>query len=196
MLTAWQTIKEILVSEVLGDAAHLKANNQFFVFLRESDPSSVTPNIRLFGIPENSILIHADNKLTEPCYLDDEGGMRKRCDYILLTKINGKDTVICLELKSTSFSKPEVISQLKGADCLLEFLSAVAEKFKGCKLNFNPDKVARRYVLIYVPDKPTKFSKNMPQPRETHCQPTRFFAYPAIRSGHPLHIKCADLVNV
>lgn len=196
MLARWQILNEILIADVLGDFGHLNGNNQFFAFLKEDDHSSVTPNIYILGIPENSILIHADHKLTEPVYLVDDDGMRKRCDYILLTKINGKDTAICIELKSKSVSKPEVVSQLKGADCLLEFLSTVAEKFKGSKLNFTTDKIARRYVLIFVPDRPIKFTRNMPQPRENNSKPMNFFAYPAIRTGYPLHINCTDLVKV
>jgi hypothetical protein len=196
MLDRWQILKEILSTEILGDFGYHSSNNQFFAFLKEDDPLSITPNIRIFGIPENSILIHADHQCTEPAFLLKDSGMRKRCDYLLLTKVNGKDTVICIELKSKSISGQEVIEQLTGGDCLLEFLSAVAEKFKGTILDFDPKRIARRYVLIYVPDKPAKFTRNMPLPREKHCKPTAFFAYPAVRTGHPLHINCTDLIRV
>lgn len=198
MLESWQILKEIISPKILGKTGRYATNNQFFAFLEEHDPGSKTPNIRIFGIPGNSILIRADHKSTEPAFLLKDDGMRQRCDYILLTKVNDKDTVICIELKSKSFSKPEVEKQLKGGDCLLEFLSAVAEKFKEAKLDFDPERIARRYVLICVPDKPTKFTKNKPppRPRENHCSPKNYFEYPAVRTGHPLHIKCTDLIKV
>lgn len=196
MLARWQILKEILFRDVLGDFGHLKGNNLFFAFLKEDDPSSVTPNICLLGIPENSILIHADHKLTQPLFLTEANGLQKRCDYILLTKVNGKDTVIFIELKSKSVRNPEVICQLTGGDCLLDFLAAVAEKFKGTRLAFDSNTIARRYVLIYVPDKPSKVLKNKPKPREIHCKPDNYFQYPVHCSSSPVPINWTELVKV
>ncbi|MGI6353565.1 MAG: hypothetical protein ACOX6W_00495 [Lentisphaeria bacterium] len=193
-------MKEILSPEILVNIGRCDTNNQFFAFLKEHDPRSKTPMIYIFGIPENSILIRADHQSTKPAFLLKDDGMRQRCDYILLTKVNDKDTVICIEMKSKSFGKLEVEKQLKGGDCLLEFLSAVAKKFKGTILDFDPKRIARRYVLICVPDKPTKFKFNnkkpLPCPREKHCSPEDYFKYPAMYTGNSLHIKSTDLIKV
>lgn len=205
MITHWQTIKSFLVPQMFGRFAEFNSDHAFFAYLEESDPSARTPKIQLTGIPRDSILLKIDNvqegkatDITQPFFLANGKHLRHRCDYVLLTHLNNIDTVVFFELKSKNFKDCEVIGKFKTSACLLNFIASVSESFFSHAISFLPcPNIACRYVLIYVPDKPLKTSKNMPSPRISHCSANNYFKYPAISLGKSnLRVNYTDLVRI
>ena len=205
MINRWQKIRSFLVHNIFGHFAYFSVDSAFFAYLEESDPLSKTPKIQLTGIPENSILLKMDRvqegesqDVTQPLFLVDGKHLRHRCDYILLTHLENKDTVIFFELKSKNIRHCEVTGKFKTSACLLNFIADISESFFNHNISFSPSaQIVCRYVLVYVPDKSLKFSNNMPRPRVSNCSADNYFEYPAISSGKSnLRVHYTELVKI
>lgn len=205
-MTRWQTIKSFLVPQIFGRLAYFNSDvNSFFAYLEESDPLSRTPKIQVTGIPQNSILLKIDNvregthsDVTQPLFLMNGKHLRHRCDYVLLTHLENKDVVIFFELKSKNFIDCEVTGKFNTSTCLLDFIASISKNSFKQPISFSPDtNTASRYVLIYVPDKPLKASKNKKKPRVGHCSADHYYKYPAISCGtNNLRVHYTDLVRI
>lgn len=199
MINKWQKLRDFLTPEMFGRLACINANT-YFAYLEESDPAAKTPKIQLTGIPSNSILIKIDQDATQPTFLADKLHLRHRCDYVLLTHLKGKDTIIFFELKSKNYKNGEVTGKFKTSSCLLDFLARISDVFYGHKIAFNDEvSIEKRYVLIYTPDKPTKVLKKGETPRCKHCTPGCYYRYPAIHSrccNNNLRIHYSEVVNI
>lgn len=206
MIAHWQKIRDFLVPNMFGRFGIFNVDKAYFAFLEESDSLSVTPKIQLTGIPKDSILLKVDNvqegkakDITQPLFLVDGKHLRHRCDYILLTHLEHKDIVIFFELKSKKIRQCEIVGKFKTSACLLEFIANVSNSFFGHSISFSPKPgmIECRYVLIFVPDKPTKFSKSRPKPQISHCSASNFFKYPAICFGkNKLRVHYSQLVRI
>lgn len=189
MINRWQKIRSFLIPQMFGRFAHFNADNAFFAYLEESDPSSKTPKIQLTGIPENSILVKMDQvqegearDVTQPLFLVGGENLRHRCDYVLLTHLENKNCVFFIELKSKNFSDKEVSGKFRTSACLLDFIASISKAFYDCAISFSSDDdIVCRYVLVYTPDKAIKDLKKLPSPRISHCSADHYFKYPASR---------------
>ena len=199
MINKWQKLREFLTLEMFGRLACINDKTNF-AYLEESDPAAKTPKIQLTGIPQNSILLNIDQDTTQPTFLADKLHLRHRCDYVLLTHINEKDTIIFFELKSKNYKDGEITGKFRTSLCLLDFLAKISDVFYGHSITFTgSDNVECRYVLIYTPDKPTKVLKKEKKPQRKHCNPTCYYPYPAILSRcykNNLRIHYSEVVNI
>ena len=146
MINRWQKIRSFLIPQMFGRFAHINADNDFFAYLEESDPSSKTPKIQLTGIPENSILVKMDQvqegearDVTQPLFLVGGENLRHRCDYVLLTHLENKNCVFFIELKSKNFSDKEVSGKFRTSACLLDFIASISKAFYDCAISFSSD---------------------------------------------------------
>ena len=199
MINKWQKLRDFLTPEMFGRLACINTNT-YFAYLEESDSTAKTPKIQLTGIPSNSILLKIDHKATQPTFLADNLHLRHRCDYVLLTHLKGKDTIIFFELKSKNYKDGEVTGKFKTSSCLLDFFAKISEIFYNHEIAFaDGESIVKRYVLIYTPDKPTKVLKKGETPRCKHCTPHSYYPYPAIHSrcrNNNLRIHYSEVVNI
>lgn len=205
MLEQWQEIKQMLIPELLGKFGHLNHSNRFVAVLKEENANSLTPTIYLTGIPENSVLIKADHDLTIPRYMDAGHGheFRHRNDFVLLTRIDGKDMIISFELKSATAKHKSISKQFMGGDCLLDYLAALSRRFTRSPFSFDSTPatgIEHRYVLIYVPDKATKarFKNRFKLPRTVNNKPETFYSYAvaARRTSSFIVVPCSELIRL
>lgn len=95
------------------------------VTLRENHQTEYSVSIR--SLPDDCIVIKTDRFREQDTFLTDENGIQKRCDYVLISESNKK--IIFIELKKGSPNSKDIISQLKGGTCVIEYLRNISVQF-------------------------------------------------------------------
>lgn len=201
MIQSWIILKHILIKEICDNFVQQNATHKFFAILREDDLSSKLPTIYIPAQPTNTVLLKTDHETTKPVFFQSNCDLRRRSDYILLTKIDDINVVIHIELKSNLLKKSLIKRQMEGTNCLLQYIEAVSRRLLPTPITFfDPSKIEHRYVVIYVPDKPVKFFKEnkIPRPRIGHNSPDHPFFYPVFTGGKhfPKTINYEDLIKL
>ncbi len=149
-------LKELLVDKIQIDIA--EKNGRRFARLKENDPSAKLKKVDIYDIPQGSILIKVDEYCTLPdTIFKDNEGQRKRCDYVLVSSINGNNLILFIELKSANIRKADVERQFKGAECIIDYCDAALNRFHNQSDLLKGHK--KRFVIFYyIPlnKKPTR----------------------------------------
>lgn len=134
-------LKEALCEDLFIGADKSTASS--IVKLVEDDRNAKLKEVELTGLPRDRVILKMD-KITINSFFK-AGGPNKRCDYLILTQINGKRFALFIELKSTY--PVDYVLQFKGAVCLTDYCENVLNQFyKQANLLKNYE---RRFVLFY-----------------------------------------------
>ena len=87
---------------------------------------------KVFGLSAHSIVIKIDKFPSPENFFKGERGENKRADFVVISETPSKNFIVYIEMKKGSGGKEhEIIKQLKGAQCVIAYCRAVAEKFHG-----------------------------------------------------------------
>jgi hypothetical protein len=136
------------------------------VMLIESAVSAKLKNVKINEIADDTLVIKTDaikedNYETLPkIFQSDRVQYRRRCDYVLITNLNGKKYLVFIEMKSDQPHKQDVVAQFRASDCLLEYIKSLIESFDEKKSDFVEYK--KRYVCFQTKRFPkrTTYSKD------------------------------------
>lgn len=82
-------------------------------------------NINIVGIPKHSIVIKIDEfPAPKPIFKGDKGEC-KRADFVIITNAY----IVFIELKRGTGKNPEIIQQLQGAKCVVDYFRIIATNF-------------------------------------------------------------------
>jgi hypothetical protein len=119
-------------TEILGQMISTKAtaqlqqqNNRNSVELCE--PQANHSRVKIYGLPDDTIVIKADLFPSPDTIFQGNKGECKRADYILISE--EKKCIIFLEMKKTNGAQKEIVSQLKGAQCVMKYCQEVGISF-------------------------------------------------------------------
>ena len=110
-------------------------NGKYSVALTESGPEAKLKKVIVSDVPENTILLNLHKysnlnigmRMKE--IINDECGVFKCCDYLMISAENGKLHLIYIEMKSKKIERGEIIKQFKGASCFIGYCNAIIEYF-------------------------------------------------------------------
>ena len=161
MFEKWNSFKKVLEDQCVIGFVQRNGSHELFLPLKETTPQSTLPTIQLSGLPNESILIKTDFDFTIPTFLNEEipvgdkkCHLRRRCDYILLSCIDGVSTVVFFELKSGNPKHSYIVDQFLGSKCFLGYLDNVLQSFLSINVDsYCSNQVVKRFVVIYSPDK-------------------------------------------
>lgn len=87
--------------------------------------------VKITNVPTGSIIIKTDKFPEIKEFLSNNNGIRKRADYAIISEINTRKVILVIELKCTSNSATmdEVVDQLKGSTCILNYIEKIGEYF-------------------------------------------------------------------
>ena len=118
-------IKKIIDERV--NVKIIKTKNDFELILKEGDPGSDIDELRITNIPEDSFAFTLDYTSTIgsrkrirlfrklSCYINsnNDDGVNKSCDLVIVTRINNRVNVIVLDLKSKKRQEKDQQYKLK-----------------------------------------------------------------------------------
>ncbi|MDR2438960.1 MAG: hypothetical protein LBE12_06285 [Planctomycetaceae bacterium] len=134
------SLQKLLVGELFGNIENQTA------ILEEKDSSTNLKNVKIVGIPDDSILIKID--YGRPCEnFRSEHGQRKRCDYLLITtNNNNKKVLLFVEMKSKTTNQNEIVQKFLASECLLDYIASMLKHFHDT--DFNPDECKKRFIIF------------------------------------------------
>lgn len=120
-----------------------------FVQLKEKGCNTKLKKVEIYGIPADSLVIKLDGAKPLNDLLASEGGIRQRCDYVIVCKNANLPLFLFVELKSYSIKRKEIINQFKGGTCLVKYFCSLSELFLEHKFLMDWNSAACYYVLFF-----------------------------------------------
>lgn len=116
--------------------------------LEEAD-SEPPYNIKVIGIPNDTIAFKADIFPSPKAIFKGDKGECKRADFILITRTSKANWIVYIEMKrGGSRSAKEITQQLKGAKCLLDYCRAIGRTFWRKPIFLEEKDYQQRFVSI------------------------------------------------
>ena len=87
--------------------------------------------VKIKGLPDDSIIIRAETFDAPLTFFQGSKHERRRADFVIVSDNgDGKRWIICIETESaTSKEGWEIIAQLKGAACVVNYCQCIGKKF-------------------------------------------------------------------
>lgn len=171
-------VLDLLVENMLGEFG--QENGRRFAQLKECGVDAKLKTVRIFDIPDNSILINLDRYRQPETLFKDNRGQRTRCDYVLLTTFNHLPCMLFIEMKSRSVSDKEILKQFKSSECLMDYCNAVLNRFH--EQNDLLKSFHKRFVVFYKPRSTPKRPSRPPCPSSSNDKPDNALKYPSPRN--------------
>ncbi len=142
-----------LLSQIIVDTAIVShtptGNNKCSVDLSENRHGNISYNLKINGIPEDSVTFRADNFPEAVGFYRGDRGENKRADYVIVAKSNNKKWILFIEVKSgKNYENKEIVKQLKGAECVVAHCRAVAKRFWNANSFLDSNIYENRFISI------------------------------------------------
>ena len=101
------------------------------VTLRESgDSQNSNYSVQIKGIPEDTVVIKADDFPPPDKIFKCEEGECKRADFVMIANTDQANWILYIEMTNkTTKSEKEIIRQLKGAQCFIFYCQEIGRTF-------------------------------------------------------------------
>ena len=140
-----------------------KGNN---VSVELKDKQSQT-TVEITNLPQNSVVIKTEAFELKKVIFNGLKDERRRADFAIVSIENNKRWIICIEIKSSNIEKNKVISQLRGAKCVIDYYKSVGREFWAAH-NFLEDYEYRFVGIAGITQK--KSTRPMSAANQTHIQ--------------------------
>lgn len=133
------------------------------------EPQAPDSRVEIRGLPPDAIVIKMDAFPAPKGFFSDERGECKRADYAIIA--GTKKRVLFIEMKRTKACGADVVKQLQGAACVLDYCKSVATAFyleRDLLQGYEPRFVSFGHTSI--PKRKTRIERRAP----VHCQPDGF----------------------
>ena len=154
------------------------------LMLREANQTNgVDYSFELLDVPTGSIAIKSDKFHAPTEFFKRKKGQTKRSDYIVFTNFKSQNWIIFIELKKRKGGRDQIVQQLKGSKCLLDYCGSLGRNF----WNQNDFLDFRNYKLLFVSFSRISLNKSPSLPprsrRNVHDSPENMLT---IRGGDQL----------
>jgi len=96
-----------------------------------TEPQYPDCEVTITGVPEDTIVVRADAFKSPDSLFNGSKGECKRADFIVVANDASRKVVLYIELKKRTDSSTDIVKQLKGARCLVEYCKEVGREFWG-----------------------------------------------------------------
>lgn len=145
---------------------HYSKKKVILVEQQSPSPSSIT----IYNVPENSIIIKADNFAAPVNVFNNMRGECKRADFIIVVDDERDKVILYIEMKAGKGNNPEMIQQLKGAQCFVAYCREIGKSF------WEQTDFLEGYAQRFISIVHTSIAKRPTRERstdQTHDQPER-----------------------
>jgi hypothetical protein len=175
-----EMLVSILHPKVLEKPTELlaKKGQRSFV-LKEDDRDAFLRKIFITDCSENTYVVKLDggNFPDMKHFLRCEGGICRRCDYLIFTIANEKAVILLVELKSKNWEHKEVEEKFKASQAIVDYLTSIIKHFheRTLKLDF-------RFILFHAT--PSRGMKTSIEKKVLHTTPSKFLKRPCHDEDH------------
>lgn len=122
-------------NELIKNEARVEIKNEYEKYYCELDePQCIDEKLKIVNLPYNAFVIKADEFSAPTAIFRGTKMECKRADYIIIVN-SPKKRILYIELKHSkkSSAPKEIIAQLRGAKCFLEYCKIIIAEFWGMK---------------------------------------------------------------
>ena len=130
---------------ILHQSSITEVSRQGVAILKENDPLN-TYEIKLKGLPTDSLLVKIDRFKEKTDFLNGRNGIARRADYAVVNN----DEIVFIELKSGKIQRKEVERQLHGAQCVIDYCASIGHRFFNNPNFLNPAINNQHLVLLHT----------------------------------------------
>ncbi len=146
-----------------------KGNN---VSVELKDKQSQT-TVEITNLPQNSVVIKTEAFELKKVVFNGLKDERRRADFAIVSIENTKKWIICVEIKSSNIDKDKVISQLRGAKCVIDYYKSVGREFWAAN-NFLEDYEYRFVGIAAITQKKSTRPMSAANHTQLHDSPDTF----------------------
>ena len=122
-----------ILQEMLAPRARVSLQQEGTRASVELTDTQSNTNVKITGVPHNSIVIRADAfEFKSPVFAGSKDE-RRRADFVIVSNEDPTKWIVCIEIKKGNIRKSEVIPQLRGARCVVDYCTSVGREFWGTK---------------------------------------------------------------
>ena len=100
------------------------------VTLREpGDSQNSGYSVQIKGVPEDTVVIKADDFPPPDKIFKCEKGECKRADFVMIANTDQANWILYIEMTNRKKTKKEIIQQLKGAQCFIAYCQKIVRTF-------------------------------------------------------------------
>ena len=175
------TLISILNPKVLEKHTELPAKKgQRSFVLKEEEIDATLRKIFITDCSENTYVVKLDggNFPDMKYFLHSEGGICRRCDYLIFTISNEKVVILLIELKSETWIPKEVEEKFKASQAIIGYLTSIIKSFHHKKLTLDD----LRFILLHKTSsrgRGTVIKKTV-----LHTTPSKFLKRPCHDGDH------------
>lgn len=126
----------------------------YYFLLKGKTPDNRSYAFEIRNVPQDSILLKIDDSFPQADkLLKEDGGIRVRADYAIISKISNNRRILIIEISAANKPDSYIKRQLTGGICVLEYCSAVYEKF------YSSNKILKDFQIHYAGIKDMKGQK-------------------------------------
>ena len=150
----------------------------------ELTDSQAGTTVEIKGLPSDSIVIRAEDFKNPLTIFNGSKGERKRADFVIVANHESeRKWIICLETKGGNKTRTEVVQQLKGAYCFVNYCRCIGKSF--WEYEEFLDGYQYRFVSVVRLNDPSKRrTENFYYTEKLHDRPEGFLKISRIFSIH------------
>lgn len=147
-------------------------------------------SVVIHNMPEDAVVIKTDIFPSPNAVFNNGKGACKRADFVIVANTDVKNVIIFIEMKKgKGGSEQEIIQQLKGAWCFIDYCRSIGQKFWNEPKFLTSDRYLYRFVSIRDIGI-NKKSLRTPHPKGVHDCPERM-----LKITSPHHLQFNQLIG-
>ena len=94
-----------------------------------TEPQCPTSVVTISGLPDDVIVIKADDFKSPDAIFNGSHGECKRADFLIIADSGDKKIILCIEMKARKSPENDIIKQLTGTQCFVAYIREIGKSF-------------------------------------------------------------------
>ena len=119
-----------ILNQMIKDSAKILPTSHYSKTKIELvEPQDTRSAVSIYGVPDNVIVIKVDTFPPPDSVFAGKRGECKRADYVIVSNTEERKVIVYIEMKRTKGSREEIVQQLKGAKCFINYCKEIGRVF-------------------------------------------------------------------
>jgi hypothetical protein len=152
-----------------------------------TEPQCPTSVVNICGLPDDVIVIKADDFKSPDTLFNGSHDECKRADFLIIAASGDKKIILCIEMKARKSPENEIIKQLTGTQCLVAYIREIGKSF------WQQPNFLNGYVYRFISISHTRLAKSKTRIKRQpgiHDRPERM-----LKIAYPHHLQFNHLAG-